>query len=142
MGKIYVRENASNFLLSPRGDKAPSLAYEWYIYIYSNFICIIISISSLNQGHQIMQNACQNWTFQCFARVAEKKERMGKINKSDTRQDLNPDPRLVAPMLYRLSYGVIYIHSLHRPKNKEINLKIIRCIIILGIDFTFLYSHH
>ena len=35
--------------------------------------------------------------------VAEKKER-NEINEiSDTRPDFNPDPRLVAPMLYPLS---------------------------------------
>ena len=30
-------------------------------------------------------NPCQNWTFQRFARVAEKKERNGINEKSDTR---------------------------------------------------------
>ena len=50
-------------------------------------------------------NPCRNWTFQRFARVAEKKERNGTNEKSDIRYDLNPGPRLVAPMLYPLSYG-------------------------------------
>ena len=49
-------------------------------------------------------NPCRNWTFQRFARVAEKKERNGTNETSDTRLDLNPGPLLVAPMLYPLSY--------------------------------------
>ena len=39
-------------------------------------------------------------------RVAEKKERNGTNPKFYTRLDLNPGPQLVAPVLYRLSYGV------------------------------------
>ena len=50
-------------------------------------------------------NPCRIWTFQRFEMVAEKKERNGTNEKSDTRQDLNPGPRHVAPMHYPLSYG-------------------------------------
>ena len=41
----------------------------------------------------------------CFVWVAEKKERNGTNKKSETRQYLNPGPRLVALMLYHSLVG-------------------------------------
>ena len=51
-------------------------------------------------------NPFRNWTFRRFGRVAEKKERKGTNTKSGSRYDLNTGPRIVAPLNYRLSYGV------------------------------------
>ena len=50
--------------------------------------------------------SCQNLTYQRFTRVAEKKERNRTNKKYDARWDSNQRPRLVAPMLYTLSYSV------------------------------------
>ena len=46
-------------------------------------------------------NPCRNCTLQRFEGVAEKKERNGTNKLSDTRQDLNPGPRLVSPTKLR-----------------------------------------
>ena len=39
-------------------------------------------------------NPCRNWTFQRFAIAAQKKGRNGTHEKSDTRLDSNPGPRI------------------------------------------------
>ena len=73
-----------------------------YIYIATSFLTlsyVVFESTLLNYA-----NPCTNLTFQRFARLAEKKERYGTNKKYDTRLDLNPGPRLVAPMLYLLSY--------------------------------------
>ena len=89
------------------------------MYIYSVFVfhscplliplCNIATLSLIDVVFESTllnyANPCQNCTIQRFARVAEKKERNEINERSDTRQDLNPGPRLVAPMLYPLSYG-------------------------------------
>ena len=56
-----------------------------YVYIYGNFISIIILCRFFESMLLNYVNHCQNWTFQCFARVAEKKEYNGTNEKSDTR---------------------------------------------------------
>ena len=77
-----------------------------YIYIwYGNFFFFALESTILNSV-----NPSRNWTFQLIARGTVKKERNGKNKKSDTRMATNPGPRLVAPTLYRLSYGVTYIY--------------------------------
>ena len=69
-----------------------------------------------------------------FAWVAEKKERNGTNIKSDTRYELNPCPRIVAPMLYRLSNGVSrQIPNLNPCKIS--NLKFIPLLSFLHVDF-------
>ena len=69
------------------------------MYIY--FFHVVLELALLNCA-----NPCRNLTFQRFARVAEKKKRNRTNKKSDTRYDSNPGLRLVAPTLFRLSYGV------------------------------------
>ena len=48
-----------------------------YMYIYSNFFIFFYQ-------HCYYANPCQNWTFQCFARLAQCKERDGTNKKSDS----------------------------------------------------------
>ena len=84
-----------------------------YIYIYSVHSCpqliplcnIAISLFDvvLESTLSNYANHCRNWTFQRFARVAEKKERNGTNEKSDTRMDLNPGPRRATLMLHIMS---------------------------------------
>ena len=55
-----------------------------FIHIYYietiSLIYVVFQSTLLNYA-----NPCRNWTFQRFARVAEKKERNGTNEKSDTR---------------------------------------------------------
>ena len=88
-----------------------------------------------------MQTLVKNWTLQRFARVAEKKERNGTNEKSDTRKDLNPGTRLVAPMPYPLSYstsvpvGSTSGQYLNFNPNKLSNLKFILSLSFRHVDF-------
>ena len=73
-------------------------------------------------------------TFQRFARVAEKKEHNGTNKKYDTRMDLNQGTRLVALMLYRLSYSVRRQNPNFNPY-KLSNLQFIPLLSFLHVDF-------
>ena len=60
-----------------------------YIYIVTSFLSlfyVVFESKLLNYA-----NPCRNWTFQRFARVAEKKERNGTNEKSDTRYDMRKE---------------------------------------------------
>ena len=77
--------------------------FHFYIVI---FFFLLLCLTFMESTLLNYANPCRNWTFQRFASVAEKIERSGTNYKSDNRLDSNPGPRLVAPTLYRLSYGV------------------------------------
>ena len=64
---------------------------EPYIYIIQQLVnkCQFSGSTLLNYAYPF-----QNWTFQCFARAAQKKGRNGTNKKSDTRWESNPGPRL------------------------------------------------
>ena len=57
-----------------------------YIYIY-NIVTSFLSLFDVILESTLLNyaNPCRNWTFQRFARVAEKKERDGTNEKCDTR---------------------------------------------------------
>ena len=75
---IYIYSNFIYIIMS---------LYLYYIYV----IYIIISLCYIIMFYVVFEstllnyaNPCQNWTFRRFARVAEKKERNGTDKKSDT----------------------------------------------------------
>ena len=107
--------------------------YMIYIYIY---IAMSLFFMSFLKKSMLLNyaNPCRNWTFHRFARVAEKNERNGTNEKSDTRLDLNPGPRLVAPMIYLLSYGASRQNPNFYPY-KLSNLKFIPPLSFLHVDF-------
>ena len=62
-----------------------------YKYIKQQFSLIYVVFLSTLLNYA---NPCRNWTFQRLARAAQKKGRNGTNEKSDTRYDSNPGPRL------------------------------------------------
>ena len=60
-----------------------------YIYIIQQFVnkCRFYESTLLNYAYP-----CRNWTFQRFARAAQKKGRNGTNKKYDTRWESNPGP--------------------------------------------------
>ena len=79
-------------------------------------------------------NPCRNLTFQRYTRVAEKKERNGTNEKSDTRSDLNTAPRLVAPMHYPLTCGASGQSTNFNPYELS-NIKFIPSLFFLHVEF-------
>ena len=54
----------------------------WFHYISKQFSLIYVGFESTLFNYA---NPCRNWTFQCFARAAQKKGRIGTNKKSDNR---------------------------------------------------------
>ena len=119
-----------------------------YTYIYKHSVCFFLSCPLLIPlcdllllTYVVFQSTlinyadpCRDWTFQSIARLAEKKERNGVNKKSDTRMDLNPGPRLVAPMLYPLSDGAFGQNLNFNPYELS-NLKFILLPSLLHVNF-------